>query len=992
MMEALEPRRLMAVFTVTSAASTGTGTLRDAINAVNSLTADEIQFAPTVKTINLLTELPTITAPVNINGPGAAKLKINGGNKDFRIFTFDDGTGTDVAMTVEGMTLTGGKPNGNGGAIFNSEDLGLVDVVITKNNANLGVVGFGGGIYSNDGSLSLLFCTISSNTAKTDGGGIYVNGGTLDISSSTIASNKAENGGGVWCNVGNLEIGETTITKNSVTHSGGGVLFAGTGNLTLVDSLVTSNTALVDGGGLHTTTSGAVTVDTTNFISNKATDFGGGIFHTGGTLEITNSNLNMNSAMTGGAVASEGGDLNIDDFGFDKNTAKQDGGAIYYKGTGSLNWSGGNFTSNSAGINGGALWMETLAASNWSDFTMVGNKAKEHGGGVFMEECGDTFVQDATLRGNSAGREGGAMFVQAADMTWLEMTVTGNTAKAGGGALFYNGYQGENIFIQDVEFESNAGEDGGAIFNRAGEVFVHGVSFYKNSAKFDGGAIFNRETLLVTNSAFANNKGRDGGAIFNRVDGNATIRNSTISLNTATSDGGGVMNGQGTMRIDSNIIYGNKVGATANDIEIDTAQVDALSSNNLIGTSFAIGLAGNTGNIIGQNPLLQPFGNYGGLTRTFAFNLASPALNAGNNLETLAFDQRGTGFDREVDGAADIGAYEHEWAGTYLRQVSVVNGKTGTYDNANGDPVKVTLSGNGSAQLYFDTLNDADPALVEVFNTDAKTKVKIDSPESLADLGDIIVYKSIGEFNAAKSQLDADVHIFGTASKLVFADVQGGHNILIDGAGKTSKSAVSIVMAYVSETTLTSAIPISLLQVIRWDDDAGGTDVITAPRLDKLLATGQKNVDSGDFEANLEITGAQQDLDKPVLGTVTIAGDLFDVAWDIAGSIGTMTVGSMTDSLIEAADDFKSLTVKDPNGGTGVVFNNSNVSVLGKITTVKLGKVQTDNSGNGGTDFGLLALQYGTVEYVDATNIKITINAAFPPPQQDGDFFVDFVV
>src|SRR5207244_11402345 len=55
------------------------------------------------------------------------------------------------------------------------------------------------------------------------------------------------------------------------------------------------------------------------------------------------------------------------------------------------------------------------------------------------------------------------------------------------------------------------------------------------------------------------------------------------------------------------------------------------------------------------NPLLGPLQNNGGPTPTMALLPGSPALDAGNNTNAPAFDQRGTGFPRIVNGIIDIG-------------------------------------------------------------------------------------------------------------------------------------------------------------------------------------------------------------------------------------------------------------------------------------------------------------------------------------------------
>ncbi len=59
-----------------------------------------------------------------------------------------------------------------------------------------------------------------------------------------------------------------------------------------------------------------------------------------------------------------------------------------------------------------------------------------------------------------------------------------------------------------------------------------------------------------------------------------------------------------------------------------------------------------TTDILNQNPFLAPLGDYGGPTQTVALLPNSPAINAGNNANAPATDQRG--FARIVGGVIDI--------------------------------------------------------------------------------------------------------------------------------------------------------------------------------------------------------------------------------------------------------------------------------------------------------------------------------------------------
>ena len=91
--ESLESRQLMAVFTVTSDAGVGAGSLREAIQQSNQTAGlDTIAFSVAMRgeTISLRTALPEITEAVTIEAPWAfdgslfQPLTIDSGGRDFR--------------------------------------------------------------------------------------------------------------------------------------------------------------------------------------------------------------------------------------------------------------------------------------------------------------------------------------------------------------------------------------------------------------------------------------------------------------------------------------------------------------------------------------------------------------------------------------------------------------------------------------------------------------------------------------------------------------------------------------------------------------------------------------------------------------------------------------------------------------------------------------------------------------------------------------------
>jgi parallel beta-helix repeat protein len=118
-------------------------------------------------------------------------------------------------------------------------------------------------------------CTLSNNTS----GAPPVSDGGI---SATIASS-----GGIG-NFGTLTVIDCTLSGNTATGNGGGIFNGGTGTVSLSNSTLSKNAAARDGGGIFNEgASGSVTVEDSTFKDNAPdniagsggyVDLGGNIF------------------------------------------------------------------------------------------------------------------------------------------------------------------------------------------------------------------------------------------------------------------------------------------------------------------------------------------------------------------------------------------------------------------------------------------------------------------------------------------------------------------------------------------------------------------------------------------------------------------------------------------------------------------------------------------------------------------------------------------
>jgi hypothetical protein len=221
-----------ATLTVTNTNDSGAGSLRQTIADASSGDTIDFNLPNCPCTIQPTSTGYEISKSLNITGPGAEQLSINGGfiadiNRR-RIFHIFSGT-----VNIDGMTITGARGT-SGGGISNAGTLNLTNSVISDNgNA------FGGIL--NSGTLIVAGSAIVGNFG-TALGGVY-NAGTAHIINSTISGNATLYGGGIY-NSGTLTVTNGTITNNragsNLTIEGSGIRIA-SGTATLNNTIVANN-------------------------------------------------------------------------------------------------------------------------------------------------------------------------------------------------------------------------------------------------------------------------------------------------------------------------------------------------------------------------------------------------------------------------------------------------------------------------------------------------------------------------------------------------------------------------------------------------------------------------------------------------------------------------------------------------------------------------------------------------------------------------------
>jgi hypothetical protein len=396
----------------------------------------------------------TISKNVTLLGAGASQTTISGGGP---VLTIASG----VAATISGVTINGGRnvdptpvsspppPPPTGGGIVNAGALTLIDSNVSGNEAvgdpnadNPG--GLGGGIYTT-GTVILQGSSVTGNSAGNDGGGIYSDNGPVTLEDSSVSQNSTRlseggAGGGVFIQFATLTVDGSTISGNSTGSSGGGIWC---GTLIMTDSTISDNVAVSshsfgsNGGGIF---GGDITVSNSTISGNVTAEEGGGI--DAGALTITDSHVSGNGTE---AEDGEGGGLYVENLNatntvISNNTAwYRGGGGIEVSGTSTL--TNATITDNSGGLlvtgTGGGGILNTGDLSMYGG-SVSGNTTNGNGGGI--DNLGQLLLSGTNVSGNStingAGADGaghGGGIYNTGPVTLTNSTVTSNTAASGGG-------------------------------------------------------------------------------------------------------------------------------------------------------------------------------------------------------------------------------------------------------------------------------------------------------------------------------------------------------------------------------------------------------------------------------------------------------------------------------------------------------------------------------------------------------------------------------
>jgi hypothetical protein len=367
----------------------------------------------------------------DVNNPGDLDSEPTREENSYHVVTSSSNT------LLDGFIITGGNANGIGGrhgdmhnfggGIYNDEGSPtLIDCTFVKNYAALG----GGGIVSYSGNPNMLNCKFTENFSGDEGGAINNLWGDPNLTNCTFQKNLTiHQGGGLSNYQGNLIMTNCVFNENSVhgdwPRGDGGAIRNYEGNPTLIGCIFMGNNSSRNGGGISdyysslilknctfkdnlTENGGGLYCYGTNTILNNCT-FTGNMAEEGGGIHnnrnsnpvITNCIFTDNTSEQGGAIYNEDSNSVINNCIFTGNLAREEGGVIYIDSSNPI-LTNCTFTSNSADV-GDFLVCDTLSNSKNSSVELKNCIIRESYNGIWIKDESTVTISYSNIYGGWPG-------------------------------------------------------------------------------------------------------------------------------------------------------------------------------------------------------------------------------------------------------------------------------------------------------------------------------------------------------------------------------------------------------------------------------------------------------------------------------------------------------------------------------------------------------------------------------------------------------------
>ena len=433
-----------------------------------------------------------------------------------------------ISPVIEGLRITGGDAEGQGGAGDDDGGGGVAVLTATATISNCWVFGnvgeLGGGvllggssaltnneIYENvaldGGGVATGMCdptltgnSIHHNEADASGGGlnVYQTGGT--ISENTIEENDADRGGGIYVLYSDGAITGNDILSNTAGTDDGGGLYVDNSAITLSDNTIRGNVA-DDGSAGGVKLEGEGTDDATaadnEIAHNEANWVGAGVFINDSHPAVIDNWIHHNTGNEGSGITVQDSESLISGNTIEHNSANWRSGALAYF------YSGG-----------------TLSANVIRD-----NDARWQAGAIRLADSDPTLANNVVIDNEVTDGGNSGILIESSMPTFLHNTIAGNTSGSGYGLYLQSGGSVVTLTNNIVATQTT-----GIRVEGGGSVLVDGALWYGNVDNTDGDGTITVLNETVGDPLFAS----DG---YHLMEGSAAIDAGVVTDVTTDVDG-----------------------------------------------------------------------------------------------------------------------------------------------------------------------------------------------------------------------------------------------------------------------------------------------------------------------------------------------------------------------------------------------------------------------------------------------------------------------
>lgn len=438
----------------------------------------------------------------------------------------DNTAGIGGAIRAAGMSSNGGEIpsmiNIYGGEISGNKTF----YKLGENGEKSDIQGEGGAIAATLQTVVNIYGgTISNNVAEDDGGAIYANAKTkVYVKGGKLLGNESQRyGGAIFITAADTELvmdgGEISGNKAS---SGGAVMQQSNTKFTLNGGTISENAAKSSGGGLYISTKTEFVMNGGEISGNTAEASGAGFYALRSKVTLNGGTIRSNKAVNrGGAFVASGAEITLNKILIKGNSAKE-GGAAYIN------------RSSSTRSDGTKEYYPSVAAVN-DGAQITGNMAETNCGGVIVANEGVKLTMNGgTISGNTAKNGGGAMTWTGATLILKGGSISNNTASVHGGGMYIS--TGSTLRMEGGSVSGNTARNGGGIY------------MLRSNGEFIGGSVsynYTKQKVTVKEDGTQTRSGGSGGAMY-MSGADCNIYGTYFTNNEAEGNGGAIVMGRNT--------------------------------------------------------------------------------------------------------------------------------------------------------------------------------------------------------------------------------------------------------------------------------------------------------------------------------------------------------------------------------------------------------------------------------------------------------------